>query len=127
MPDGAVTVSIGDRRPETFAIEIVRADPRGGLRTLLRKFFQYRILLERGFFRRAYGWPNLRAVLVALPTAVRADHLREVATKAKAPGFIWFGTYESDRPAFRKETLLRKRWHNSRGRYYSIDPDAAAV
>lgn len=123
VPDGAVTIALPNRRPETFAVEIVRADPRGGLRTLIKKFFQYRVCMDRGFFRRAYGWANLRAVLVALPTQARAVHLSELAAKAKVPGFIWFGTYERERPAFRKEMVLRERWQNSRGRFYSIVPD----
>lgn len=107
---------------ETFYLEVVRADVRGGNGRLIHKLRRYVELHRAGFLRAAYGTTDLRAVLFLTTSAVRARHLHAVASKlAHGRRLFWFGAYqETDNHGRRvsllnAESLLTRRWLDGNG------------
>lgn len=123
VSDGAFTVLPPHApRPMTFHLEVVRADVRGGNRSLRRKFDKYVSLLRRGFFERAYGQIWIRAVCIATTTATRAAHLRRLASDlAHGRRLFWFSAYERQRSGgppqtvFTPERFLDHEWIDGTG------------
>jgi hypothetical protein len=107
---------------ETFYLEVVRADVRGGNGRLLHKLRRYVELHRAGFFRAAYGTTDLRAVLFLTTSEVRARHLHAVASKlAHGRRLFWFGAYQEKGrlgPAvslLAANRLLTQRWLDGNG------------
>lgn len=123
VPDGAVTLRTdGGGVPSTFALEVVRADIRGGSRTFVAKLERYGELARARFFREAFGWERLRAVVVATPTAVRARHLRELAAKANITIPVVFTTFSRGSRAFTPETVRGPVFTDLRGQPFALLP-----
>lgn len=122
VPDGAVTFRSSDRPvPETWYLEIVRADVSGGNRNLLAKMRQYLALRTEGRFQQAFGHSRVRGVLIATPTPQRAENLRALAASLpKGPRFFAFTHFEErqdDRRVrrFRPDTVMELAWTDGSG------------
>jgi hypothetical protein len=108
VPDGGFRL----RHPltgttETFYLEVVRADVKGGNGRLIHKLRRYVELHRAGFFRAAFGTTDLRAVLFLTTSEVRARHLHAVALKlAHGRRLFWFGAYQEDSICGRKQSLI---------------------
>lgn len=114
---------------ETFYLEVVRADVKGGNGRLLHKFHRYVELHRAGFLRAAYGTTDLRAVLFLTTSEVRARHLHAVASKlAHGRRLFWFGAYQEKGrlgPAvslLAANRLLTQRWLDGNGDEVSFAP-----
>lgn len=97
VPDGAFEAEGPDGRPISVYLEVVRADPKGGRRTLMTKLNRYVELNRLGFFKDAWDHEHLRAVIFLTPTPARAESLRKLAAANLAHGrqLFWFGSYEA--------------------------------
>lgn len=106
VPDGAFRVRhrvMGGT--QTFYVEVVRADVKGGNGRLIEKLRRYVELHRAGFFRDAYGTTDLRAVLFLTTSEVRARHLRDVAAKlVHGRRLFWFGAYQGEHLRVDKRT-----------------------
>ncbi|MBL9005929.1 MAG: replication-relaxation family protein [Myxococcales bacterium] len=107
---------------ETFYLEVVRADVKGGNGRLLHKLRRYVELHRAGFFRAAYGTSDLRAVLFLTTSEVRARHLQSVALKlAHGRRLFWFGAYQEkgrsghDYPRLSATSILATPWLSADG------------
>lgn len=81
---------------ETFYLEVVRADVRGGNGHLIHKLRRYVELHRAGFFRAAYGTTDLRAVLFVTTSERRAKNLAQVASRlTHGQRLFWFGSYQN--------------------------------
>lgn len=128
VPDGAFTLYYGaPRETLTFYLEVVRADVKGGNRTLLAKMRRYVELHRQNFFRDAYGHTRLRAVLFATTSDARAENLRRVAgLLTQGRRLFWFGSYQEKRsdgmPAtrFTPERILSLRFGNADKESFSL-------
>lgn len=96
VPDGAFALHYPTPSETlTFYLEVVRADVKGGNRTLLAKMRRYVELHRQNFFRDAYGHPRLRAVLFATTSRARAENLRRMAESlTQGRRLFWFGSYQ---------------------------------
>ncbi len=110
LPDGAVTVSApGVSTPQTYLIEIVRAGVKAGNDTIRRRLHRYRAALRAGFFRSAYGFAWVRAVVFLTPTVQRARTLAGLARDVLGgEGLFRFGAYE-ERVASREAPIAALR------------------
>ena len=123
VPDGVFTLRyLATGETLTFYVEVVRADVRGGNRRLLDKLRRYGELHRQGFFREAYGHDRLRAVLFATTSAVRAEHLRRLAsTLVHSRRLFWFGSYQAKNHAgqpksrFTAAEILMVPWYTGDG------------
>lgn len=123
VPDGGFRLRhTATGRTETFYLEVVRADVRGGNGRLIHKLRRYVELHRAGFFRAAYGTTDLRAVLFLTTSEVRARHLHAVALKlTHGRRLFWFGAYQEkgrQGPAvslLASDSLLTRRWLDGNG------------
>lgn len=122
VPDGAVTFRGPDRPvPETWYVEVVRADVSGGNDAFLAKMRRYLALRDEGRFLRAFGHVRVRGVFVATPTPERARNLRALCARLPSDrrffAFTHFEERQGDRrtPRFRPETVLDLGWQDGAG------------
>lgn len=88
-PDGVLRIS-GTEQRIGIPIEIVRADPRGGISGLLAKLHRYAAQVHDGTLQKMLGVDRLRCILLVLPTPVRAANIRErIATLAHGRQLMW--------------------------------------
>lgn len=128
VPDGTFTLHYPTPNETlTFYLEVVRADVKGGNRTLLAKMRRYVELHRQNFFRDAYGHTRLRAVLFATTSDARAENLRRVADLlTQGRRLFWFGSYQEKRsdgmPAtrFTPERILSLRFGNADKESFSL-------
>lgn len=126
VSDTAVT--LGDAAGErSFHLEVVRADVRGGNRSLLTKMQLYLHLLRAGYFRETFGHQRLRAVLFLTTSAERAENLRELARRLDhGAQLFWFGAFEQwDRggtpeSSLTPDTVLTPMWTDVSGEKKSL-------
>lgn len=119
---------------ETFYLEVVRADVKGGNGRLLHKLRRYVELHRAGFFRAAYGTTDLRAVLFLTTSEVRARHLHAVASKlAHGRRLFWFGAYQESSicglklSAITAKNILSRQWLTPDKVSQSLDSACNAV
>ncbi len=100
VPDGAVSIRrAGQAVPETYYLEVVRADVKAGNGTLREKMLRYAEANHRGAFRELYGHERVRAILIATTSSVRAEHFRALSgTLPHGRQLFGFASYE-DRDA----------------------------
>lgn len=123
VPDGAVTLTEpGKVTPSTYALEVVRADIRGGSRTFIAKLERYGELVRARFFREAFGFERLRAVVVATPTSTRARNLRELAAKAKITIPVVCVAYGQGAHAFTADSVVGPVFTDRDGRPFAMLP-----
>ena len=122
VPDGAVTFRGPDRPvPETWYVEVVRADVAGGNDEFLAKMRRYLALRDEGRFLRAFGHVRVRGVFIATPTPERARNLRALCARLPSDhrffAFTHFEERQGDRriPRFRPETVLDLGWTDGAG------------
>lgn len=128
VPDGAFELDGSDGRRVTFYLEVVRADPKGGRRTLMTKLNRYTELNRIGFFKETWGDEHLRAVIILTPTPARAESLRKLAGANLAHGrqLFWFGSYEAEdelgrtRSTLTPGAILTPRFLDLDGRLHSL-------
>jgi len=121
IPDGTFTLHYPTPNETlTFYLEVVRADVRGGNRTLLTKMRRYVELHRQNFFRDAYGHPRLRAVLFATTSRARAENLRHMAESlTQGRRLFWFGSYQEKNSdgvpvtRFTPERILSLSWEDA--------------
>lgn len=124
VPDGAFTFRLSNGALVSFAVEVVRANTKSGNHTLRAKLARYAELNRSGFFRDAYGFDRLRAVLVLTTTDARAQSLRSVAaTLPQSRGLFWFASYllpEQDQFAISPDSLFSYSWTIATGERTSL-------
>lgn len=121
IPDGTFTLHYPTPNETlTFYLEVVRADVKGGNRTLLAKMRRYVELHRQNFFRDAYGHPRLRAVLFATTSRARAENLRHMAESlTQGRRLFWFGSYQEKNSdgvpvtRFTPERILSLSWEDA--------------
>lgn len=126
VPDGAVTWLTVDGRPATVYLEVVRAEVRGGNRRLIDKLRRIAEANRDGLFERLYGHKRLRAVLIATPTARRAETLRALARELPhARSLFWFGAFEEASELgpfatrFQPGSVLDLEWRTAEGELHT--------
>ena len=128
IPDGTFTLHYPTPNETlTFYLEVVRADVKGGNRTLLAKMQRYVELHRQNFFRDAYGHPRLRAVLFATTSHARAENLRRLAESlTQGRRLFWFGSYqEKDSDGvpvtrFTPERILSLLWEDAEQETFTL-------
>ncbi len=128
IPDGTFTLHYPTPNETlTFYLEVVRADVKGGNRTLLAKMRRYVELHRQNFFRDAYGHQRLRAVLFATTSRARAENLRRVSEMlTQGRRLFWFGSYqEKDSDSvpvtrFTPERILSLPWEDAEKETFTL-------
>jgi hypothetical protein len=128
VPDGAFTLHYpAPNETLTFYLEVVRADVKGGNRTLLTKMRRYVELHRQNFFRDAYGHPRLRAVLFATTSCARAENLRRLAESlSQGRRLFWFGSYQEKNSdgvpvtRFTPERILSLLWEDAEQETFTL-------
>lgn len=128
IPDGAFTLHYPTPNETlTFYLEVVRADVKGGNRTLLAKMRRYVELHRQNFFRDAYRHPRLRAVLFATTSHVRAENLRRMAESlTQGRRLFWFGSYQEKNTdgvpvtRFTSERILSLLWEDAEQETFTL-------
>jgi hypothetical protein len=116
VPDGAVR--FGPPASAWSYLEVVRADPRGGRKTLLAKFHRYVELQHRRAFRTGFEHHPVRRVLFVTPTDVRRDNLVVLATSLRHGAQLFaFASYGATRSmsapsAFTPESIDDPIWRS---------------
>ena len=118
---------------QTFHIEIVRADIRGGNKKLLNKLTLYLKLHRNGFFKRVYGQENIRAVIIVTTSQRRAENLQALAsTLQHGKRFFWFGSYDEESSlgapltSLKPQSILSKKWIDGEGDVHTLLEDKTA-
>lgn len=121
IPDGAFTLTRGCEA-RTFWIEVVRADIRGGTKSLLPKLRRYVELNRAGALGSRYGHERIRAVLFLTTSPARAENLRRLAaTLPYGRRLFWFGAFRTPgldgRPVstLTPERVLSAAWQDGDG------------
>lgn len=129
VPDGAATFR-GGPAEGTWYVEVVRAGVSGGNGTFLAKMRRYLALRAEGRLQAAFGHARLRGVLVAAPTAARAEALRSLAARLpngrRLFAFAHFEERRGDRRVrrFRPGTVLGIPWTDGAGGAFTLgNPD----
>ncbi len=128
IPDGTLTLHYPTPSETlTFYLEVVRADVKGGNRTLLAKMRRYVELHRQNFFRDAYGHPRLRAVLFATTSRARAENLRRMAESlTQGRRLFWFGSYQEKNSdgvpvtRFTPERILSLPWEDAEQETFTL-------
>lgn len=128
IPDGTFTLHYPTPNETlTFYLEVVRADVKGGNRTLLAKMRRYVELHRQNFFRDAYGHPRLRAVLFATTSRARAENLRRMAESlTQGRRLFWFGSYQEKGSdgvpvtRFTPERILSLLWEDAEQETFTL-------
>jgi hypothetical protein len=122
IPDGGFTLRPIGGRTRTFYVEIVRADVRGGTRTLREKLERYVELNRSGALRTLYGHERVRAVLFLTTSPARAERVRALAQGLPHGRLLfWFGAYRHPGQGGRlvssvsSRTILDTRWRSADG------------
>jgi hypothetical protein len=123
VPDGAFRVGA-----ETFLIEVVRAGAKGGNRSLRAKMQRYVELNRQGFFKTAFGFDRLRAVLFVTTSPKRATTILQLAGGLMhGRNLFWATSYERKVDlgvTFEPTTVLGPIWRDTNGSSQSLAPAA---
>ena len=120
VPDGAITLDVSNGQRITLYLEVVRAGPPGGNKTVREKLARYAELHHQGFFKSLYGHERLRAVVFATTSEVRAERFCSFAAGLPhGRRLFWFGSYASPskdtRSGFTPTSILTHLWQTAVG------------
>jgi hypothetical protein len=127
-------VTSGQADEQTFYLEVLRADIKGGNARLRAKMDRYIQLAHVGAFNEIFNHQRLRAVLFLTTSPTRAEHLRQYAQGLRhGRRLFWFGSSESRSEhgecvsTLTPELLLTPRWLTADGELLSIIPPGKAT
>jgi hypothetical protein len=115
VPDGALTITTpGSPRALSYPVEVVRAGVKAGNGTLRAKMERYVSLNRSGFFKAAFGFGQIRAVLIVTTSKPRAETIRRIIERLPhGRNLFWLTAYERRTglgASFEPGTVLAPHW-----------------